>query len=327
MTKARVAPTPETMDRAEANWGTDAYHAMADGWNLHSETFMPSGPANAVMILCHGWNESTQTLGTRRLAHACKQRGIVLFAYDQHAHGLSLKKGDVSLPESARGQTEGGATIARHLVELAKIVTTLYKLPLVVVSHSLSTTGAIMAHHGMEKACKEAGGKLACHVILGAVPSGLSPAWCCDCFWKVCCAKVICACCTMATREPGLVNPGMVLGEPDRNASKMKMSNIVLNMCVSPPHYETGELPRSATARLDADVAALNGSAPARIFAGTSDYDTMSKARIAQYQAKLQAPASIAPLDDAVHDVLSSDPKALQHIDVIMAYVVEQLAC
>ena len=89
----RVAPLPEPMERLEMRPGVDAWHRMPDGWRLHSETWTPpTGRPKAALLFTHGWNESTLSLGVRRLAHACTSRGIVLVAYDVHAHGLSLEK-------------------------------------------------------------------------------------------------------------------------------------------------------------------------------------------------------------------------------------------
>ena len=134
------------------------------------------------------------TIGTRRLVHACKSRGIVFVAHDLHMHGLSLKQNGVEYPEVMRGNHQGANVIARHYVELSKALVAQYSLPLIVSSHSQSAVAHIMATAALVQVCKDAGVPLACQLYLAPTPSGLSPAWCPDCFFEQVCAKCCCAC-------------------------------------------------------------------------------------------------------------------------------------
>ena len=172
----RIAPSPQTMERMEPNWGTDSFHDMSDGWKIHCETWHPDSAPRAVWLHGHGWNESTMTLGTRRLVHACKSRGIVFVAHDLHMHGLSLKQNGVEYPEVMRSSHQGANVIARHYVELSKALVAQYSLPLIVSSHSASAVAHIMATAALVQVCKDAGVPLACQLYLAPTPSGLSPA-------------------------------------------------------------------------------------------------------------------------------------------------------
>ena len=327
----RVAPSPQTMERMEPNWGTDSFHDMSDGWKIHCETWHPDSAPRAVWLHGHGWNESTMTIGTRRLVHACKSRGIVFVAHDLHMHGLSLKQNGVEYPEVMRGNHQGANVIARHYVELSKALVAQYSLPLIVSSHSQSAVAHIMATAALVQVCKDAGVPLACQLYLAPTPSGLSPAWCPDCFFEQVCAKCCCACtcCAKATEEPALVNPGLMLGSPDRNATFLRISNVCVNMCLGSADYSDGKKYRGARARMAKEAANLNvPGAAGRVWAGSKDGGVSAFGRLDNFRTTFAAGESrmgVEVLEDGVHDLLSSDPKAQEWIDQMVAYVEEQL--
>jgi len=144
---AQVAPVRATMDRGAlvarfgelcAEEGSVEHTRMADGWLLKRETWRPAVAPKGVVLFAHGTGESTRTIGMRRLAHACVERGFILEAYDVHGHGESLEKnGKPFYPAGFRGaMVESTKTLVDHYVELASLVIAQHKLPLVIMGHS-----------------------------------------------------------------------------------------------------------------------------------------------------------------------------------------------
>lgn len=171
---AKVAPSPEAMERLELQPGSTAFHDMPDGWRLYSETWKPDVEAKAVILFNHGWFESTLTLGVRRLAQACKTRGIIFVAYDVHGHGLSLEKNGQRRPESSRGVIDSLNVNSAHIIEMAKTLLTQYSLPLIVVGHSLSASGLVFATRDIIEACKARENQAAYFVYLAPTPNACS---------------------------------------------------------------------------------------------------------------------------------------------------------
>ena len=310
-------PSPLSMERLEMDPGVAAFHDMADGWKLHSETWAPPSPI-AVLLFSHGWLESTRSLGVRRLAHACQSRGFVLVAFDTHGHGLSLEKAGVKMPEEKRGCIENIDVCGMHLAEMTSVVVKEHRLPLVVMAHSLSASALVFSTRKVAEAAKAAGGQVAGAVYLAPPPPGLAPPCCLDCcfasFLPALCGRCVCA--APEDISPGL-NPDLVLGE-NRNATKLYASNLIPTMCLG-PHGSGG-----TRARSDVGYTELrelrNAGVPGRIFAGSKDTTTVSAARLANF-AKGPQTLSTQTIDGAIHDMLSTDPQASANIQQIFVWI------
>ena len=304
---ARVSEGSQSMERLETGGGVAAYHDMADGWKLHSETWAPPlvTPA-AVLLFSHGWLESTRSLGVRRLAHACLSRGFVLVAFDTHGHGLSLEKAGVKMPEKRRGCIENLEVCGMHLAEMASVIVKEHRLPLVVMAHSLAASALVFSTRKVVEAAKAAGGQMVGTVYLAPPPAGLAP----PCFPDCCFASflpALCGCCVCAAPKdvtPGL-NPDLVLGE-NRNATRMYASNRIPIICLG-PYGSDGTRARSDPDRMAAELRELrDAGVPGRIFAGSKDTTAVSAARLANF-AKGPRTLSTERIDGATRDMLSTD--------------------
>lgn len=318
-TSSRVAPSPLSMERLETGPGVAAYHDMADGWKLHSETWAPPSPI-AVLLFNHGWQESTRSLGVRRLAQACQSRGFVLVAFDTHGHGLSLEKAGVKMSEEKRGCIENLDVCGMHLAEMTSVVVNEHRLPLVVMAHSLTASALVFSTRKVVEAAKAAGGQVVGAVYLAPPPAGLAPPCCPDCCFASF-LPALCGCCVCAAPKnitPGL-NPDLVLGE-NRNATKLYASNLIPTMCLG-PHGSDGTRARSDPDRMAAELRELRAAGvPGRIFAGSKDTTTVSATRLANF-AKGPKTLSTEKIDGAIHDMLSTDPQASANIQQIFAYI------
>ena len=314
-TSSKVAPSPLLMERLETEPGVSAYHDMADGWKLHSETWAPPSPI-AVLLFSHGWHESTRSLGVRRLAHACQSRGFVLVAFDTHSHGLSLEKAGVRLPEKKRGCIESLDVCCMHLAEMASVVVKEHRLPLVVMAHSLTASALVFSTRKVVEAAKAAGGNVVGAVYLAPPPPGLAPRCCPDCCFDSCLPALCggCVCAAPKAITPGL-NPELVLGE-NRNATKLYASNLIPNMCLG-PHGSDGTRARTMAAELRE---LRSAGVPGRIFTGSKDATTVSAARLANF-AKGPKTLTTQKIHGAIHDMLSTDPQADANIQQMFVYI------
>ena len=276
-----------------------------------------------VLLFSHGWMESTRSLGVRRLAHACKRRNIILVTFDTHGHGLSLEKSGIKMPEKKRGCIESLDVCGTHLAEMTSIAVKEYRLPLVVMAHSLTASALVFSTRRIVEAAKASGGQVVCTVYLAPPPPGLAPSCCPEsCF--IHCLPALCFYCVCSAPKditPGL-NPDQVLGE-NRNATNLYISNLLPNMCLGPHGYE-GTRARSGANQMAAELLELDAGVPGRIFSGTKDTDTVSTKRLTNFR---QGPVtlSVEEIDGAIHDMLSTDPQALANIDSIFAYIDAQL--
>jgi hypothetical protein len=273
MPKVYAEPKEDVMKDCLATGGTDDFHTMPDGWKLHSETFMPPGEPKAMIVHTPGWMESTVTVGVRRLAKQCSERGIVLVTYDMHGHGLSLEKNGVAwTTEAKRGKIEGvQGVIDTHLVEIVKIFLERHKLPLMLLGHSLGAQAAMLATRQVVELCRAAGVPYVTGAYL-APHVQATPPCCCGCCTPCCCGACCCGCgycCKMGKHqaEEGK-NPGGVLTggkiEEDRNATSVLFYHM----------FSTGVcLPSSAggTASWARYTPEIDVGVPGRVFVGDKD--------------------------------------------------------
>jgi hypothetical protein len=77
---------------------------------------------------------------------------------------------------------------------------------------------------------------------------------------------------------------------------------------------------------MTAQLRAVDVGIAGMIFAGENDTDTVSPARFDEFQRSLPAGMGIRRLQSGIHDLLSADPNALQHVETIMVYIEEQVA-
>ena len=230
-TAAQGAPVQATMDRGElvarfgelcAEEGAVQYAKMKDGWRLKRESWRPAAAAKGVVLFAHGTGESTRTIGMRRLAHACIERGFILEAYDVHGHGESLEKnGKPYYPAGFRGaMLESTMTLVDHYVELAELVITEHRLPLVVMGHSGGGQTICLATDRVVELCANHGvpfvtgvyASPGIGVMANMVPCGIS---CCHYCVGCCNVGCCCNCCGKPVMKGGKAahfNPDGVLG-------------------------------------------------------------------------------------------------------------------
>ena len=149
------------------------------------------------------------------------------------------------------------------------------------------------------------------------------------------CGQVCCACCSKSvTADAQLVNPDNVLGsadnEPDRNSTRLPISSVCTDMCLGSRDYTDNKRYRGSKARMAKEAGNLDvPGAAGRVYAGSRDKVTFSPQRIANMRAKFEAGEglmTVEVLEEGLHDLLSADPRALEWIDMFMAYVEERLA-
>ena len=205
---------------------------MEDGWKLLRETWTPTDVApKAVLLANYGNGESLRSVGIRRLAHACKKRGIILEAYDRAGHGESLEKNGKVFgnPKFRGGLIESVATWENHMVHLAALVLGKHKLPLVVLGHSGAGMIECLASDRIVAACAHAGVPPPVFIYaapgVGAMhanaPCGSMAGY--RCCWGCCC----CGCCGQPCipGDLGYINPDGVLG-PDTSAKYVNCDQV-----------------------------------------------------------------------------------------------------
>eukprot|EP00929_Paragymnodinium_shiwhaense_P120699 TRINITY_DN92721_c0_g1_i1.p1 TRINITY_DN92721_c0_g1~~TRINITY_DN92721_c0_g1_i1.p1 ORF type:complete len:337 (+),score=50.11 TRINITY_DN92721_c0_g1_i1:97-1107(+) len=315
---AKVQATPdELMEDCEKAAGAADTHKMPDGWVIHSETWEPVGEARAVVLHAHGWMESTQTLGMRRIAKACLARSIVLLGYDQHGHGLSLEKNGKAMSDRKRGVLESVAVLGDHMVEMAKYALNKYKLPLIIMGHSLGADGCVLATKRIAEACKAQSVPFVCAAYV-AVPLSATPQ-CCGVGGIKCCAACCCPCsflcgCSVPKNFAADFNPGLMFGSPDRNASRIYPYRYCVDVCLPSGRGGTPDWPTL--------LKAIDIGVKARVFFGDKDEHWK-----AEWKTKLpnNGDISLEVWPGVTHDCLSVDPKSMECISNIFAYIDDRL--
>jgi hypothetical protein len=222
--------------------------------------------------------------------------------------------------EVKRGIIESTDLCGVHLAEMAKIVAQQHQMPLIVMAHSLTASAFVFS---TRRVVELSDGHMAAAIYLAPPPPGLAPAFCPDCCFSVVCPALCCCVCPIPKAiTPGL-NPDNVLGE-NRNATKLYLSNLCPNMCLA-PHTSDGNRPRNSAARMAAELHELDAGVAARIFAGSQDKETVSAARFEAFASKGPSTLTAEMIPGAKHDMLSTDPQALENIDRIFAYIGERL--
>eukprot|EP00966_Prymnesium_polylepis_P308711 7133999-Prymnesium_polylepis.1 len=95
-------------------------------------------------------------------------------------------------------------------------------------------------------------------------------------------------------------------------------------MCLAPPDQD-GRRPRTNAAMIAAELRELDAGVAGRVFAATKG-GTVFPSRFKAFEEGLPAQMGISRLQDAVHDMLSPDPKALENVDAIFAYIDQAMA-
>jgi len=315
MAPAKVEPDPtEIMKDCEGSRGMKDTHKMSDGWVIHSETWTPSGEPRAVLLHGHGWMESTVTIGMRRIAKQCLARNIILVAYDQHGHGESLEKNGIKMPEKRRGvlDSSGFAVLGDHMVAMSKFVLDKYKLPLMIMGHSLGADGACLGTRRIVEECKVAKVPFICALYL-AIPTSYTPGCCCDPCIKCCaCCCCGCPCCVCSQPFWKEFNPGHVLGEQDHLPSRIYLRSYCIDVCTTPAG---GGPPDFMTL-----IPAIDAGVNARVFFGNKDHFFKK-----EFKTKLPTHIHLEVFDGVTHDFLSADPRSMECIGKLFEYIDEQL--
>mmetsp|Transcript_7916 Transcript_7916/g.19110 ORF Transcript_7916/g.19110 Transcript_7916/m.19110 type:complete len:318 (-) Transcript_7916:1491-2444(-) len=124
--------------------GEVSFHTMADGFELHTQTWRVEDPVG-VVLYCHGLNEMIDSVIVRRLAHALNAINISLVAYDHDMHGLSM--GNYKSCAKCCRSNLNTLTVGRaHAAGMAKVVQEQHpKVPFVLMGHSLGGSTAMSA--------------------------------------------------------------------------------------------------------------------------------------------------------------------------------------
>jgi alpha-beta hydrolase superfamily lysophospholipase len=125
---ARVPVMPETVEPA-----LHATHAvMADGYVLPIQIWQPPGPARAVVLALHGFNEYRESFTA--VGPYLAEHGIATYAYDQRGFGATAH----------RGLWAGSARLARDAAQLSRLLRREYPgLPLYLMGESMGGAVAI----------------------------------------------------------------------------------------------------------------------------------------------------------------------------------------
>ncbi len=109
----------------------DGFAIAADGYFLPLRLWRPEGPARAVIVALHGFNDYSNAFATAGPAFAAD--GIVTYAYDQRGFGATLR----------RGIWPGSPTMVADLVTVAALVQERHPgLPLYLLGESMG--GAVV---------------------------------------------------------------------------------------------------------------------------------------------------------------------------------------
>jgi len=305
--------------------GESSYTTMSDGWEIHMESFVPEAP-RAVLLFAHGFAESTHTVGVRRLAHACKTRRIVLETFDAHAHGLSLKKNGVLLPEEHRTMIDDmHLTMPLHVAEVAAVVAQKHKLPLILMGHGIGATSAMLATRSVIQVCKD--NKLPFVCAIYVAPAVVEQPTCCSCWYQMMCGTC-CTCCWCPRGrlldEDGY-NPNHILG-PDRNPSHLNNCFLMSRMMQAPE--DGGMMTVDSWGAINHSGEKLSVADVHTKFFLCEDDEVISVALQQQLHA-IVAPGSrkieYEVLRKVKHNCMNADPNSLKVIATIMKYVEAKL--
>ena len=337
MTSNKVAPAPDAMDREalvarfgelEIKEGVHSYASMQDGWRLHRETWAPAVAAKAVLLFHVGDGESTQTVGVRRLAHACNKRGIILETFDANGFGDSLEKnGKLQLGKAFRGQSiEPTSKKSDHMVEMAELVVTERKLPLIIAGHSGGGAATCVATDRIIAICDQHGVPFVTALYLSPglgffktlAPCGLT---CCRlCLLPTCWVCCFCGCCgqpCLSAHNPEL-NPKGVLGE-DNTLKYAHFSNLFANAA---PFPQGGADVPDAAAHMSTLKSGL-------IFTGTKGTPETTFVKKAPELGELVPALTVESREGLTHDYLNmnkdGDPTSVETIEFLVGWAEAKL--
>jgi acylglycerol lipase len=129
---ARAAPEPQHVPRF-----TGASFVTADGQALPLRKWLPNGPARAVILALHGFNDYSNAF--EGPGEVWAKQGIATYAYDQRGFGAA--------PE--RGFWPGRAALAADAATAAQILRRLYPhVPLYLLGESMGGAAAVVAATG-----------------------------------------------------------------------------------------------------------------------------------------------------------------------------------